>query len=151
MSSEAVIDQAGTPKARHVYAVFESAELARAAIDASGGGWPEARILTEPEEAATLQGKGESVGLREKLERALKSFGGETNVAERYAHRLNTGNAVAVIPVGSRDEAARIAEELGHLGAYDLAYFGPWTMEFFHPDNARQREVPPQSEGDTTV
>jgi len=153
MTTEKPIDAAGTPRRDHLFAAFNGAEEARNAMQALGTQYGEPSLISSPEDAQRLRGEGPARGLKEQVERSLKSFGGEGNVATHYGERLKAGCVVLAVPAPNRDSAIRAADQLKLLGAFDIAYFGPWTMEFFHGGAAAANHpnTTPHSHGDTTL
>jgi hypothetical protein len=153
MATSDVIDEAGTPRQDHVFAAFkdvDSAQAAAAKLDSSFG---EPTFLTGDDDARSLHAKDAAGGVLDQVKRILKTFGGEENMAVRYAERLDAGCVVIAVPVENREAARLVADQLSTQGAFDIAYFGRWTTEFFHSAviGSRRPETTPGSQGDTTM
>lgn len=151
MAEHEALDAVGVPKTAHLFAAFDSEETAREAARQLTRHWEEPEVLTSAADTAALAGEQrESHGWLETIQRGVKGFGGEKNVAERYAARLKEGAVVIAVPVPDRDAAKEAADLVADMGAYDIAYFGPWTYEFFHSETTARKAVPDQTQGDTT-
>jgi hypothetical protein len=83
MPQHDVTDAAGTPRAQHLYAVFDAPEEAQQAARALARQGKDLRVLSETGDADSLASHDESAGITGKLGRLVKTIGGEKHEAER--------------------------------------------------------------------
>lgn len=143
MADAKPIDPAGMPEERFLYAVFdrsEDAQVAKMAISALGA--PQAWLLQGPEAAGRLRQEHGDGGLGAKIMRAVKDVGGEDLEAERYAIHLDHGRAILAVRCADSAAAEKLTPALLQHGAYDVTYFGAWTMQRLSPGENVEHGLP---------
>ncbi len=142
------IDDAGTPRAHTLYAVFDTQdgarEAERALKDTHKQNESGTHVLRGEKEAQRLRQEnqtGRGGNLLTKLERAVKRLGGETRLAERYAAHLELGRTVLVVDVDHEDIDGLVDSLTSH-GAYDVVYFSGGSIEHLSPAENAARGIP---------
>ena len=149
MAGHDVVNEAGTPRRNHVFAVFDHASMALQAEKALEEKGIRSQRLQGTEDADALQSPDQSAGIVRKLERIVKFVGGESNEAKRYASHLEQGRIVLAIPAPDRDAALQARDVLIRYDAYDLTYFRDWAIEYLAPEANTRRGLPDHSETNT--
>lgn len=144
MEADQLLRWSGTPRTRCVYAAFDTAQEAGWAEQEPQAQGAHPFRLHGPIDARALGGEGgRAKKIVGKLARAVQTFGGEDQEADRYAIHLRHGRTVLVVP----DEGYRAAEALtGTLtrhGGYDITYFDDWTIDQMAARVDAGRGVPP--------
>lgn len=141
MAEHEAVDNAGTPRANRLYAVFESERDAqRAEIAMRALGAPASK-LTDPE---PLQGGSGIIGT---IARLVKGAGVEQQEADRYATHLQHGQTVLTVPVQQRDHADRLAQVLAQQGGFDITFYSDMTIEEMSPRASARHGVPAHDAG----
>jgi hypothetical protein len=148
MVSKESIDRVGTPAPRHIYAVFDNAEAYRHAEQEliAIGIQPE---KLEGDDASAQQPPPDKPGLLKKVERFLKSIGGETNMAKRYAEHLQQSHIVLAAPVPDVASVEKIAKIVTNNGGYEVTHFGDWTITYLSPSENIAHGAPTHSTTNT--
>lgn len=117
---------------RHcLYAVFASDDEARRAEQAcmAAGAWPQ-RLLGPWKR-----------GLVGRIERFFMRFGEDLIGMQRYALHAESGRVVLAVPAADRSAAMQFHQLLAHHGAYDVAYFRNWTVEYVGPRDQEKEDL----------
>jgi hypothetical protein len=140
VSDRKTLDPAGTPRPQHIFAVFDgmkemeaaAAELRERGID------PEEY---QPRDASKLGAPNPEEPVIGKVGRFVKGLGGESHMAERYAHYLQVGHPVLAVPIKDRDAAEQVARLVTKRGGYEVTYFRDWAIQYMSPDENRARGI----------
>ena len=137
------IDQAGTPRTQTLYAVFDSEREAAHAEQALAGMSVTAQRLQGSAAAEALkQPEAEAHGLAGAVTRMFKSVGGESLEGERYAMHVDQGRVVLTMPCADQTTAEQLTEALVPHGAWDITYFGGWTIQHMSPGENAAHGMP---------
>lgn len=137
------IDPSGMPEERFLYAVFDRSEDARQAQQALAAlGAPNTWVLQGSEAASRLRQEHGEGGLGARIMRTVKDVGGEDLEAERYAIHLDHGRTILAVPCADNAAAERLMPALLQHGAYDVTYFGAWTMQRMSPGENAEHGLP---------
>lgn len=135
------IDEFGTPREDHLYAVFDTDEQAEAAMHDLTGLGVQGHRLRGPDAARALRAPAdadEGGGLLAMIRRVLRGVSVEAAEADRYADHLDRGRVVLALPAEERSLALVLARAMTRHGGYDLTFFDNWTYEHLSPaENAR--------------
>ncbi len=143
MASEHPIDAAGTPQKQQIYAVFDSDANAQAAEQDLRGMGITAQRLQGSGVAQELTGSHEAEGgLTSKFTRFFRGLGGEDHEAERYANHMEHGRVILAVPASDQVTAERITPVLTQHGAFDVTFFGSWTMQHLSPGENAEHGMP---------
>jgi hypothetical protein len=135
------IDQAGTPRTQTLYAVFDSEREAAQAEQALAGIGVAAQRLQGSAEALK-QPEAEAHGLTGVVTRMFKSVGGESLEGERYAMHVDQGRVVLTMPCLDQATADQLTKVLVPHGAWDVTYFGGWTIQHMSPGENAAHGMP---------
>ena len=140
-SDKSHIDQAGTPRTQTLYAVFKSEREAGQAERALAGMGVTAERLQGSAEALK-QPEAEAHGLTGVVTRMFKSVGGESLEGERYAMHVDQGRIVLTMPCADQATADQLTKALTPHGAWDITYFGGWTIQHMSPGENAAHGMP---------
>ena len=141
MANEQVVDAAGTPEKQRLYAVFESVDnAAKAEQDLQAQGVTVQRLHGE-EDTDTLA-TPDQTSLGGKIARFVKGFGGEDLEAKRYGVHLQNKRVVLVVSAANQDEAQALTGVMVAHDAFDVTYFGSWSIQHMSPAENRAHGMP---------
>ena len=140
-SDKSHIDQAGTPRTQTLYAAFTSGREAAQAEQALAGMGVTAQRLQGSAEALK-QPEAEAHGLTGVVTRMFKSVGGESLEGERYAMHVDHGRIVLIMPCADQTTAEQLTKALVPHGAWDITYFGGWTIQHMSPGENAAHGMP---------
>jgi len=144
MNTDAVVTGSGTAKTQSIYAVFDSAQEADRARQELAAQGAQASRLEGHTDARALDGEGDkATGIMGKIARAVQTFGGEDQEADRYSIHLHQGRTVLVVQAPSYQAAQALTGALTRHGGYDVTYFGDSTIEQMAERVDAARGVPP--------
>ncbi len=137
------IDQAGTPRPQTLYAVFDGEQEAAQGEQALAALGVTAQRLQGAGAAEALKSPHEEAhGLTGAVTRMFKSVGGESLEGERYAMHADQGRVVLAMPCPDQPTAERLTKALVHHGAWDITYFGGWTIQHMSPGENAAHGMP---------
>lgn len=144
MTEKQPIDTAGTPRPGYLYAVFDNpAEADRAEQEIARMGLQPRQLQGDAAARVLRQETAHTKGLGATITRFVKSAsGGEDTEAQRYAIHLEHGRIVLTVPCPDQSTADRLTKAVVEHGAYDVTFFGPWTIEHMSPGENAQRGMP---------
>ncbi|MDB5074823.1 MAG: hypothetical protein JWO42_1002 [Chloroflexi bacterium] len=149
MTNKASIDNhTGTPQPRHIFAVFDSVDGCKDAVQELNTIGIQAEKL-QADDASSLQRPADNAGVLGKFGRFLKGMGGETNMAMRYAQHLQDGHVMLAAPVSDNETAQKVTGIVTGHGGYEVTYFRDWSIQYMSPNENIDRGVPTHSTTNT--
>lgn len=106
-----------------LYAVFNTAQEAQQAQDALSTTGVLPQLFLGPHHRGILAW----------IERFMMHFGEDVLGLYSYVTHTQQGHTVLAVASGNRSTAMQHFQTLAQYGAYDVAYFGRWTVEYVGP------------------